>query len=536
MAAPSSSSSPSYPPSLTADQLAYLTASFTDYALAHGLVVRPPPTLSPANPHNCLATSAPVTLFPSPFPRAPFDEARAIQTACNELYARVAHDEPWLGALSRELARIDDFIGKLWDVHTRLKTEGGYHHRYSLGLFRSDYMVHRDARAGTAALRQVEFNTIASSFGALATKVSEMHRFLWRGGAYPTIDLLSDVSLPRNPALESLADGLAKAHELYIADVAPERGYTLPSDADFVSSAGPTSDYGIIFIVQDGERNAFDQRWLEYHLTARYGIRVFRVTLPEIRKYSHHVRPNYELLFVPPHALDAKKQAVFEISVVYFRAGYGPADYPTQDEWNARYFLEESRAIKCPTILTQLAGSKKVQQVLASRDALARFVPDEATTDRIFNTFAAIYPLDTSPVGLHARKLAFEQPGKYVLKPQREGGGNNIYRDKIPDFLSGIDEEKWPSYILMELIQPPEVDNIVMRSGEMMQGKVVGELGVYGAVIWKDGEGKGEGAKDGVEVVYNREAGVLLRTKGSASEEGGVAAGFGCIDSCVLVD
>ncbi|KAK6354890.1 hypothetical protein TWF696_004021 [Orbilia brochopaga] len=519
-----------YPPTLTSDQLDYLTASFTDYALAHGLVVRPPSTLTPSNPHNCLATPAPVTLFPSPFPRAPFDEARAIQPACNELYARVAHDEAWLGALTQELARIDDFIGKLWAVHTRLKAStdgGGYHHKYSLGLIRSDYMVHRDPRTNTTSLRQVEFNTIASSFGALATKVSDLHRYLWLSGAYPPTSLLSEPSLPRNTALESLADGLAKAHETYINDVAPDRNYTLPSTPP---STGPTSDYGIIFIVQDGERNAFDQRWLEYHLTHRYGIRVFRTTLPDVRKYSYHIRPNYELLFVPPHALDPQRQAVFEISVVYFRAGYGPADYPTQDEWTARHFLEESRAIKCPTILTQLAGSKKVQQVLADRGSLARFVKDEAIANRIYSTFASIYPLDTSPAGLHARKLAFEHPAKYVLKPQREGGGNNIYREKIPEFLKSIDEETWPSYILMELIQPPEVDNIVMRGGEMMQGKVVGELGVYGTVIWKDGD------DGGVEVVHNSEAGVLLRTKGSSSEEGGVAAGFGCIDSCVLVD
>ena len=37
------------------------------------------------------------------------------------------------------------------------------------------------------------------------------------------------------------------------------------------------------------------------------------------------------------------------------------------------------------------------------------------------------------------------------------------------------------------------------------------------------------------EVQYNEEAGYLLRTKGDKSEEGGVAAGFGCMDSVSLV-
>ncbi|KAF3909418.1 hypothetical protein AA313_de0201858 [Arthrobotrys entomopaga] len=527
-----------YPPNLTADQLSYLIASFTDYSLAHGLIVRPTANLVAQNPNNAIATTAPVTLWPSPFPTSLFTEARAIQTACNLLYALVSHDETWLGQLIASLSLVDDFIANLWAIHTRLKSEnGGYRHKYSLGLFRSDYMVHTvddDDGERPVGIRQVEFNTIASSFGALSSKVSTLHRYLWRSGAYPptTANIIKDVSLPKNEALERLAEGLMAAHNIYVQDVSAEKkNYTPQSKQKASGGGGGGGDsYGIMFVVQDGERNAFDQRWLEYHITEKYGVRVFRIALPEIRKYTHHVRPNFELLFVPPHALSSQKQEVFEISVVYFRAGYGPDDYPTQQEWDTRYFLEESRAIKCPTVLTQLAGSKKVQQVLAGKVNLERFVEDEGMRDRIFDTFAAIYPMDTSEDGLKARKLAFEEPHRFVLKPQREGGGNNIYKEKIPEFLDSIEEDKWQGYILMELIQPPEVENIVMRNGQMMQGKVVGELGVYGSIVWKDG------AEGGIEVVHNEEAGVLLRTKGSSSEEGGVAAGFGCIDSCVLVD
>ncbi|KAK6538954.1 hypothetical protein TWF694_010504 [Orbilia ellipsospora] len=523
---------PTYPPGLTADQLSYLITSFTDYSLAHGLIVRPAPSLVAQNPNNAIATTAPVTLWPSPFPTSLFTEARAIQTACNLLYACVAHDETWLGDLITSLSLVDDFIANLWAIHTRLKTEnGGYRHKFSLGLFRSDYMVHTvDERP--VGIRQVEFNTIASSFGALSSKVSDLHRYLYKSGAYPPTNIIKDISLPGNEALEKLAEGLIAAHKFYVQDVSAEKkNYTPPpSRSQTGSSDDGNSSFGIMFVVQDGERNAFDQRWLEYHITEKYGIRVFRIALPEIRKYTHHVRPNFELLFVPPHALSSQKQEVFEISVVYFRAGYGPDDYPTQQEWDTRYFLEESRAIKCPTVLTQLAGSKKVQQVLAGKVNLEKFVDDEGMKDRIFDTFAAIYPMDDSEDGLKARKLAFEEPHRFVLKPQREGGGNNIYKEKIPEFLNSIEEDKWQGYILMELIQPPEVENIVMRNGQMMQGKVVGELGVYGSIVWK------EGAEGKVEVVHNEEAGVLLRTKGSSSEEGGVAAGFGCIDSCVLVD
>lgn len=44
-----------------------------------------------------------------------------------------------------------------------------------LGLFRSDYLLHTgDEQA--FSLKQVEFNTISSSFGPLSDRVAAMHR------------------------------------------------------------------------------------------------------------------------------------------------------------------------------------------------------------------------------------------------------------------------------------------------------------------------------------------------------------------------
>lgn len=88
----------------------------------------------------------------------------------------------------------------------------------------------------------------------------------------------------------------------------------------------------------------------------------------------------------------------------------------------------------------------------------------------------------------------------------------------------------------MELIVPPGgVRNVVARNGTVSsEVEVVGELGVYGVCLWDIRRKKGE--EEGGNIKVNREAGWLLRTKGSDSEEGGVAAGFGCVDSVVLVD
>ena len=45
-----------------------------------------------------------------------------------------------------------------------------------LGLFRSDYLVHAPADGKTSSLKQVEFNTISSSFGTLSERSANLHR------------------------------------------------------------------------------------------------------------------------------------------------------------------------------------------------------------------------------------------------------------------------------------------------------------------------------------------------------------------------
>lgn len=47
-----------------------------------------------------------------------------------------------------------------------------------LGLFRSDYMIHAGDADKPAGLKQVEFNTISSSFGTLSERSAQLHRFV----------------------------------------------------------------------------------------------------------------------------------------------------------------------------------------------------------------------------------------------------------------------------------------------------------------------------------------------------------------------
>ena len=335
--------------------------------------------------------------------------------------------------------------------------------------------------------------------------------------------LISKDTLPPNPSISALSQGLATAHQKYGS-----------------CKSSPERSLCILFIVQSPENNVFDQHALSDHLWTAYSIPTFRLSFGLILEQTSIDESSgcRRLLYHPRYLPQS-----YEVTTCYFRAGYSPTDYPDDTAWEARLQLERSAAIKCPTILTHLAGSKKIQQILATPSSphlenflsRTRSLPDwrEAAT-QIRTTFARIYPLDASDAGKKAISIATSpaQSAGYVLKPQREGGGNNIYGTKIPAFLQSLgDERNWRGHVLMELIEPPRLKNAIFRNGEVQSGEVIGELGVYGACLWRNGRVNGD-----TEILANFEAGYLLRTKGRESEEGGVAAGFGSVDSVCLID
>jgi hypothetical protein len=248
-------------------------------------------------------------------------------------------------------------------------------------------------------------------------------------------------------------------------------------------------------------------------------VQVVRRSFAQLHEQaSLNTTPSRELLLYSSSSSSSSSSANArtEISVVYFRAGYTPTDYPTQTEWNTRTLLERSRAIKCPSVALQLSGAKKVQQVLTEPGILERFIADDEyrlEKEELVTTFMKLYPMDDSPLGKEALKLAYSQPERFVLKPQREGGGNNIYKEDIPKFLDTLekeDEEKLKSsnahgnkklvksmkepksregYILMELIEPPKnCKNAMVRANEELPriGEVVSELGIYGVCLYED--------------------------------------------------
>ena len=86
--------------------------------------------------------------------------------------------------------------------------------------------------------------------------------------------------------------------------------------------------------------------------------------------------------------------------------------------------------------------------------------------------------LDTTIPGLEARKTALDpkRAANYVLKPNLEGGGHNIYRSNIAGFLSSRPREEWHKYVLVRLIEPPPSTGTIMMPEALYHG--AGGVGV----------------------------------------------------------
>mmetsp|Transcript_30257 Transcript_30257/g.70666 ORF Transcript_30257/g.70666 Transcript_30257/m.70666 type:complete len:488 (-) Transcript_30257:370-1833(-) len=472
---------------LSKDQAVHYKELGSAWAAANGFVVMRPSGLQ----------VAPCSLTPSPFPSKVYKQCKDLVPDFGQLIYAVSKDHEFINKHLAPVAESDEFQKRLLEIFNKVREEG-VRQKVSLAILRSDYMLHDSGDGSPLQPRQVEINTIASSFAALSEKATTLHSFLLSRSPVPPLD---PKNCPSNAPIENIASGIAQASNLYAKSEPPATG-----------GAAGARRIGVLFVVQPEEGNVFDQRHLEFRLFDKHSLPVIRATLAQIEAEASLDEGSRRLLL-----------RGFEISVIYFRAGYAPTDYNGDTEWSARLKMERSAAIKCPTAAYQCVGAKKIQQVLAAPGETEKFV-DTATAKRIRASYAGLYPLgDGSEEAKQAKERAIQNPDRYVLKPQREGGGNNLYDQEMKQALETMSDHELQAYILMDIIQAPQAPAVFMRDGNEVACEGIAELGTYGVSITND-----------KKIQRNDYAGHLLRSKMASSKEAGVAAGFGVIDSPYL--
>ena len=458
---------------------------------------------------------APIAALPNTFPGDVFDYLQKIQPIFNSLIDQVARDKKFILSSLLELAESDDFIKRLLDIYQDLPNSS-IENIVNLGILRSDYMLQQEdtrEKVINKAL-QIEINTIASSFGSLSQKVGDMHKHLLLRNAasdqfmkylmdmdmeFSTDPQTASTLIPTNPSIRVAAFGIAMAHFLYGDNTAV-----------------------VLFIVQPEERNFCDQRLLENELWKVHGVKVEFMTLAQVYDRCKVDDDNKRL------SVEVGRSQT-DVSVVYFRAGYSPDDYPTEIQWKARRMIETSSATKCPTVAYQLAGAKRIQQRLSEPGILERYLPPDEC-ELLRECFVGQYNIgldnDMDDATTKALEEAMKDGSGWVLKPQREGGGNNIYGQDVSTFLSKNRNTRILSaYVLMQRIESLVQTTPFLRQGKIEVFPSVSEYGIYGVFL-------GDNSKS---PMMNEYAGYLVRAKPTGVDEGGVATGYSVLSSMVLM-
>ncbi len=443
------------------------TSTAVDIALALGLLQR--------NETGGLI-HCPLMLSPTLISSSLVTQLESLAQPLALLIHRVANNLDFLAEQLQSTAANDEYTGFLLSLALK---EQRPQDSLRFSITRSDYFLTQQQDG----LRQVEFNTIAASYIGLSEKMTEFHK-IWGSLWHETWDLL-----PNKP-ISGVADAFVSVMEEY-----------------------GVADACILFVVQPNERNIFDQRFLEIALVEQ-GIQVIRTSLEAISEQGEI--QNGHLVFKGKIA-----------AITYFRAGYRPDELESKTARQGRQLISQSTTISVPDLPTHLAGTKKIQQVLTNSKMLKLFL-NEQDTALVQQAFAKIYTLE-DPIELDgktmlAKEAAIAKPEQFVLKPQREGGGFNLYDEDIRQCLTKITAEESNAYILMERLFPPISSGWGMRNGEIWQGQVVPEIGQYGVLVAR-----------GDRILTNRAIGYLVRTKLSDMNEGGISAGYGHLNSLVKI-
>ena len=465
----------------------YIIDEMIDYLYSNGLIIK--------NKEGIGVKHIPITLYPSPIVKSFFDKIQFYQIAFNKIMDKISRDQQYIEQILTPISEKDEFIKKLLEISKKVSTFENKQ-KIQCGFFRNDYMVDKVKKF----IYQIEFNTIAVSMFSFSDKLKKFYSFF--SNKYPNIyERYKDKEIP-----------------LEKKDVIPEFSSSLIESIKLFSPENYKNTL-IIFVVQENEKNVFDQRTIENELYEKYNILSKRLTLNEIAKNCK---------------VDEKGQISYEekiISLFYFRAGYTPSDYKDEESWKGREMIELSTAIKVPNINLFLTTLKVFQYELTKPDILKKYINEELISNDIIRFFTKIYYL--RDMDKEKQKELFNQitsnPHSYVIKPQREGGGNNYYDEKIIPLLPKDDSEpsdELLNSIIMERIEAPEYETLNLIDEKVIVNTINSEFSVYGVIISSD------------DKIYNinKSVGFLVRSKDKNAGEGGVIHGSGCVDLPCLMD
>lgn len=268
-------------------------------------------------------------------------------------------------------------------------------------VLRSDYMI--DVHSN--ALKLVEYNTIAASLATHCQSVRNIQTYI-RQKYQEFLEFNYENEEDDDFSSENvkqMADVFYRTCELYKESM-------ISKDPKYVSIS--PSAFWVLFVVDEGERNVCDQKWIEVELFQTHKVRSLRITLSQIAKRGSRDEKTGALLI----------DGYMEVAFVYYRTAYQVEQYANEGAWDARTLLECSRAIKCPSIDVHLTTFKKFQQAFSDEKLLHEVMgsANKLEAEALEHLFKGIWTLEyieSDPEVERVVALAIENPSRYVIKP-----------------------------------------------------------------------------------------------------------------------
>ena len=438
-------------------------------------------------------THIPIMLTPSPIPKNIYEKILFYQISFNKIINKLSNDQNFLEEILTPISEKDEFVKKNLEISKKLVN---YEHKQKikLGIFRNDYLFDKNQNF----LFFTEYNTIASSMGTFSDKIKKFYSHFSQ--TYPEIfKKYSEKEIPMEgfDNIEKFAESMHEAVKLAFPQQYKESI--------------------IVFVIQKNETNIFDQYSLSDELYNKYKISSIRMTLEEIKvKCVQDENGNL--------TLDGQL-----ISLFYFRASYTENDYPNDEAWQGRELIELSTAVKVPDINTFLTTFKIFQYQLSKPQILMRYCHSELIINDIVRFFGGIYNIrDMSPENIKElfNKIKTE-PDKYILKPMKEGGGNNITGEKLKEIIpeEGAEiSDIIKNSVIVDKIESYIHEGLVIRNEKLKVQNSISEYSIYGIILTNENN-----------LIINKSVSFLVRTKDKESIEGGIMEGAGSIDiPCLL--
>jgi len=439
--------------------------------------------------HAGKTISTGTTVYPSVYRREQIEELEKAQLKINRMIWRISNDRELLEkmgigelVIEGEKIEIKSESDRMYQTLEKIRRNRKDKRKITAVFVRSDYIENLQEE-----LKQVEMNTISCSFVLTGANVNRMHSELLEDREY------------RKRAEEVVGEKIGKL--LISKSTEKFFNFIRITHAEYEKTER-TKDS--VVVILDCDTTPESKNYLEKAEIAdaieKSGIKSRYLSVSEFLK-GYSIR-NGSVLYYKDE----------EVAVVYYRWLYN-ADQYTEEIIKMRTDIESTCAVSIPNVEVQIAGLKIFQKFLCRGSFLEKYAGDKDLLKYFVQFLSVSEYSETKPAK------------EYVLKTLKEGGGNNFFGKDVERKLSEMPAEEEQEYFLMEKIEGKTRRN---RAFNREPGDTIGEVGIFGYCVMSRSD---NGTDRESEEIENAEAGYILRTKYRDSNEVGVSAGFGYLDS-----